>query len=693
MMNGREGVVIRRNACQVCYCDCGMLTYIKDGKVIKVEGDRENPHNKGVLCAQGRSARQMLYNPNRLRYPMRRLSKEDDAEFKRITWDEAIGIIAEKLQEVKKKYGSQTLAFVKGPVRPMIDQTFQRFAYAYGTPNYSGNWSYCVGPKMIGYTYTFGKTRHGTPFMPWSDFKNSKFILLLGTNPAITFIHRHPRIMSDILDAKEKGAKLAVVDPRFTETASKADFYLPIKPGTDAALILAMIQIIISEGLHDAEFVEKYTVGFDRLTEHVKKYSPEYAEEVTGIPAESIVELSRLFASTKPACLDRREGVLHHTNSTHTLRAMAILLAITGNVDTLGGLQFNPGNKYGSVTRKERLGDKKSIWAERYPLAEDATAVFADAILTGEPYPIKAMIVAIANPIQEYPNTTKVKEALRNLDFLVVHELFMTETAKMADIVLPASTFFEKTELCKTQNLALSKYFQVSHKVMEPLYESLPEWKFICLLAKKMGLEGFDFGSEEEIIDEILKPAGVKVADLGESGVYSKPFEVGALRRDGFNTSSGKIEIFSEQLRALNYDPLPSYVEPLETKMSKPDAAKKYPFTLITGSKTSVFHHSQQRNYTWLREYVPDPVVEINERTASRLNIREGERVIVEGLRGETTLIAKLTTGIREDVVSVTHGWEGEANINYLTDDRQLDPIAAMPAFRTILCNVRKAEG
>jgi anaerobic selenocysteine-containing dehydrogenase len=319
--------------------------------------------------------------------------------------------------------------------------------------------------------------------------------------------------------------------------------------------------------------------------------------------------------------------------------------------------------------------------------------VFADAILTGEPYPIKAMIVAIANPIQEYPNTTKVKEALRNLDFLVVHELFMTETAKMADIVLPASTFFEKTELCKTQNLALSKYFQVSHKVMEPLYESLPEWKFICLLAKKMGLEGFDFGSEEEIIDEILKPVGVKVADLGESGVYSKPFEVGALRRDGFNTSSGKIEIFSEQLRALNYDPLPSYVEPLETKMSKPDAAKKYPFTLITGSKTSVFHHSQQRNYTWLREYVPDPVVEINERTASRLNIREGERVIVEGLRGETTLIAKLTTGIREDVVSVTHGWEGEANINYLTDDRQLDPIAAMPAFRTILCNVRKAEG
>ncbi len=259
----------------------------------------------------------------------------------------------------------------------------------------------------------------------------------------------------------------------------------------------------------------RYTVGFERLVEHVQRYTPEYAEDITGIPAERIIEVAGSFASTKPACLDRREGVLHHTNSTHTLRAMAILLAITGNIDKPGALLFNPGNKLGNITRKERLDDKKPIWAERFPLVEDATAIFADAILTGKPYPIKAMMVSIANPIQEYPNTTKVKKALDKLDFLVVHELFMTETAKMADIVLPASTFFEKTELCKTQNLALTKYFQVSHKVMEPLYESLPEWKFICLLAKRMGLDGFDYGSEEEIIDEIIKPVGVRASISG----------------------------------------------------------------------------------------------------------------------------------------------------------------------------------
>ncbi|MCX6649178.1 MAG: molybdopterin-dependent oxidoreductase [Candidatus Bathyarchaeota archaeon] len=690
-MQEKEGVTIRRNVCQVCYCDCGMLTYMKGGRVIKVEGDPDNPHNRGVLCAQGRSARQMLYNPDRLRYPMKRVGKRGGGEWERITWDEALDTIAGKLLEVKKKYGPEALAFVKGPTRQMIEQVFQRFCYAYGTPNYSGNWSYCVGPKMIGYTYTYGKTPQGIPYMPWSDFKNSKYIMLFGTNPALSFIHRYPRIMSDILDAKEAGAKLVVVDPRFTETASKADIYVPIKPGTDAALLLAMIRTIINEELHDDGFVKKYTIGFERLREHVQRYTPEYAEEITGVPAWRIVEIARQFAAAKPACLDRREGVLHHTNSTHTLRAMAILLAITGNIDKPGTLLFNPGNKLGNITRKERL-KSKPIWAERFPLVEDATAIFAEAILTGKPHLIKAMMCTIANPIQEYPNTTKVREALDSLDLLVVDDLFMTETAKLADIVLPASTFFEKAELCKTQSLALTKYFQVSHKIMEPLFESLPDWKYICLLAKRMGLDGFDYADEDEIIDEIIKPLGVKVSDLGDSGVYSVPFEVGLLRRNGFNTPSGKIELYSEQMTKLGYDPLPSYVEPPETVKSRPDAAEKYPFTLITGSKTAVYHHSQQRNYTWLREYVPDPVAEINERTAARLGIREGDVVVVEGLRGEATMKAKLTNGILEDVVSVTHGWEGKANINYLTDDTQLDPIAAMPAFRTILCNVRRAE-
>ena len=690
-MQGKEGVTIRRNVCQVCYCDCGMLTYMREGKVIKVEGHPDNPHNRGALCAQGRSARQMLYNPDRLKYPLKRVDERGSGKWERITWDEALDTIAEKLLEVKGKYGPEALAFVKGPTRQMIEQIFQRFCYAYGTPNYSGNWSYCVGPKIIGYTYTYGKTPQGPPYMPWSDFRNSKYIMLFGTNPALSFIHRYPRIMSDILDAKEAGAKLVVVDPRFTETASKADTYLPIIPGTDAALLLAMIRTIISEGLHDVEFVEKYTIGFERLMEHVQKYTPEYAEEITGIPNERIVEVARQFATAKPACLDRREGVLHHANSTHTLRAMAILLAITGNIDKPGALLFNPGVKLANITRKERL-KARPIWAERFPLVEDATAIFAEAILTGKPHPIRAMMCTIANPIQEYPNTTKVREALASLDFLVVDDLFMTETAKMADIALPASTFFEKTELCKTQNLALTKYFQVSHSVMEPLFESLPDWKYICLLAKKMGLNGFDYADEDEIIDEIIKPMGVRVTDLGESGVYSRPFEIGLLRKNGFNTPSGKIELYSSQLEKLGYDPLPSYVEPPETKASRPDVAKKYPFTLITGSKTAFYHHSQQRNYSWLRSYVPEPIVEINSKTASRLSIGEGDLVIVEGLRGEAKLKAKLTTGIREDVVSVTHGWEGESNINYLTDDTQLDPIAAMPAFRTILCNIRRAE-
>lgn len=688
-----ENVRVIQNACQVCYCDCGMLVYERDGEIIKVEGDPENIHNRGVLCAQGRAARQVVYAPDRIKTPLMKVKADGETSWEEITWDEALDTIAGKLKVIKEEHGPESFVITKGPMRPLQEGILGRLAYSYGTPNVTGNWAYCVGSKVLGYKYTFGPAWRGDSWMPWSDFRNSKAILLFGTNPAVSFIHRYPRIMGDILDAKRDGAKLIVVDPRFTETASKADIYVPIKPGTDAAMVLAMINVIISENLYDKEYVEKHTVGFEELKEHVKSYTPEYAEGITGVPAETILEVARIFGSTRPASLDRREGVIHHTNSTHTNRAMAILLAITGNADVKGGLLFNPSVPLASINKKERLGDVKAIWSEDYPLTVDGTGLVADAILTEKPYPVKAMMVVGANPVQQYPNTNKVKKALEKLDMLVVIDLFMTETAKMADIVLPASTFFEKEEICHSIHLALNKFLQVSKRVIEPMYDTKPEWWMFCQLGKRLGLEGFEFESEDEIIELLLEPMGIKRSDLPESGVYSEPIEVGKLLSGGFNTASGKIELYSKPLEELGYEPLPSYVEPLETAKSRPDLAGEYPLTLITGSKLAVYHHSQQRNVPWLREHAPDPLVEINTETAKSLGIEDGDRVIVKTIRGEAEFNAYVTLGIHRDVVSITHGWGGKANVNYLTDDKQVDPVSVAPGLRTLLCKVQRMEG
>lgn len=689
----KDNVRVIQNACQVCYCDCGMLVYEKDGKIIKVEGDPENIHNRGALCAQGRAARQLVYAPDRIKAPLRKVIKNGETAWEEITWDQAIDTIAEELKSIKEKFGPESFVITKGPMRPLQEGILTRLAYSYGTPNITGNWAYCVGSKVLGYKYTFGPAWRGDSWMPWSDFRNSKVILLFGTNPAVSFIHRYPRIMGDILDAQRDGAKLIVVDPRFTETASKADIFVSIKPGTDTALVLALINVIISEDLYDKEYVEKHTIGFDKLKEHVQVYTPEYAEEITGIPIDTILEIARLFSSTKPASLDRREGVIHHTNSMHTNRAMAILIAITGNADVKGGLLFNPSVHLANITMKERLGETQAIWAEDYPLAVDGTGLVADTILTEEPYPVKAMMVVGANPIQQYPNTNKVRKALEKLDMLVVIDLFMTETAEMADLVLPASTFFEKEEICHSIHLALNKFLQVSKRVIDPMYNTRPEWWMFCQLAQRLGLEGFDFETGDEIIELLLEPMNLKRSDLPANGVYSEPFEIGRLLSSGFNTASGKIELYSKPLKELGYDPLPRYVEPMETAISRPDLAKEYQLTLITGSKLAVYHHSQQRNIPWLREHAPDPLVEINIETAKKLGIEDGIMVRVVTTRGEAEFKAKLTLGIHKDVVSITHGWGGKANVNYLTDDKQVDPVSLAPGVRSLLCRVERTEG
>jgi anaerobic selenocysteine-containing dehydrogenase len=659
--------------CQICRAECGMIAYLEDGRVVNVEGDPDDQWSRGKLCVKGRNALQILYAEDRLRYPLLRMERAE--RFQPASWGEAIDFIADKMEAIKEEHSPQALAFYQGTTARILDEmVLRRLATLYGTPNVTGTWSVCVGPKILAYNNTFGR-----PPMPWCDLKNSKYIILWGANPPVTHLHRYHGISADIMTARKQGAKLAVIDPRLTPIAARADAYLQIKPGTDLALALSMIHHIIKSKLYDEDFVTGHTVGFEELAEHITPYSPRWAERVTDIPVESIEEVATGFALTKPASLERREGVQHSRNATQTLRAIAILLAITGNIDVQGGLMLTPYRRLKSLPVPEELPRPLgSFWRDQFPLARDASAYLPEAILSEEPYPIRGLIVTEGNTLSCFPNTGKVKRALGKLDLLVVHELFMNDTTELADVVLPACTFFEKGEI-SVQSLRLDYPVRTRLPVIEPLHEALPEWKFFSLLGRRLGYdEFFPVANDKKLIQTVLKTA----AWTGDEPAV--PTTPGQVLKKGFTTPTGKIELFSRALQEQGYDPLPS------APLNWPDDAA-YPFYLISGARVPHFYHSQHRNIPILRKAHPEPLAEISQALAAEIGVADGEDVKIETRVGTSLFKVKISTDMHPRTVSIPHGWAGAHNANWLIDDLAYDPLAATPCYRDMRCRMEKA--
>jgi len=658
--------------CQICRAECGMIADLKDGRVVTVEGDPEDQWSRGKLCVKGRNSPRIMYAKDRLRYPLLRSRRA--GEFQRASWEEAIDFIATRIEATKERYGAQALVFYKGTTARVLDgMVLRRLAKLYGTPNVTGTWSVCVGPKIVAYGNTFGR-----PLMPWCDLKNARYIILWGANPPVTHFHRHLGISADIMAARKKGAKLVVVDPRRTPMAAKADSYLQIRPGTDLALALGMIHHIILNDLHDEDFVAAHTTGFDELAKHITPYTPQWAERITDIPADSIKQVAEGFALSKPASLERRQGVQHSAKATQTLRAMAILMAITGNVDVKGGLMLTPSRPLRSLPVPHELPRlSRSFWHDRFPLARDASALLPEAILNEKPYPLRGLIVIEGNPLSCFPNTRKVRRALAKLDLVVVHDLFMNDTAQLADVVLPACTFLEKGEI-GVQSLRQDHPVRTRLPVVEPLGEALPEWKFLCLLGRKLGYgEYFPFTGDRELIDAVLERAGWTGH---EAAVATTP---GRVLETGFTTASGKIELYSRPLQEQGHDPLPT------APMDWPDDIA-YPHYLITGARVPHFYHSQHRNIPTLRKAYPLPLAELSQAQASEIGVAHGEEVRIKTRVGAAVFKAKVTEAIHPGTVSIPHGWAGEHNANWLIDDLSCDPVAAAPPYRDMGCLVEK---
>jgi len=671
--------------CTLCYHSCGTKVTVEDGVAVKIEGLESHPLNKGKLCPKGEAALENIYHPDRLKYPMKRVN----SRFERITWDQALTEISEKLLRLKKEFGPEVLGVFSGSIGvenlEMVGLT-QRFKAAFGSPNFFSVESICYRMRIRTRQITFGK-------YPTEELDSNLYILW-GHNPDESDFPLKLAIEENL----KKGAKIVVIDPKRIPLADQAEMYLRIRPGTDGALGLAMIHVIINEKLYDMDFVEKYTYGFDQLVTHIQPFTPEWAEKITWVPAQEIRKLARLFAKTKGAGIYQGTNTQDQTaNGTQNSRIFSILQVITGNINIPGAWTISPRLKLGDVGMAV---EGKPLGADQYPLfyevwGRKSPYGVVTCVPENVPERIKAFLVIGGNPILSMPDSNAFKEAFKKLELLVVHDLFMTETGELAHYVLPACSHLEKWGLAYTYNVChCLPYLMLRKKAIEPLYESWSEWKFFTELAKRLGIgDKFPWKSEEELVAFELGPTGLSFKELLEEkpeGAFYQQKQYG-MKDAKFSTPSGKIEIYSEALKDVGFDPLPTYLEPRRSPVSSPELLKKYPLILSTGNRNLYYTHGQFRKINSLKRKSPEPKAEIGPKTALQYGVKDGDDIIIETHRGVARMKAHVDERVSEGVVLVPHGWPGESNANLLTDTECREPIMGYPDMKSLLCSIRKA--
>lgn len=695
-----------KSACRMCHGGCGAQVYVQDGKVIKIKGDPESPLNQGRMCIKGLASIEHLYSPNRLTHPLKRVGRRGEGKWKRISWDEALDAIAVKINEIKTEFGVESIAIGQGTGRHHYSHVV-RFAHALGTPNWcEPGAAQCFHPRGNVAAITYGDF----PVCDYYSDVNPGCILMWGQNSLVT--GPDGEILFRVRDSIKKGTQLIVVDPRETESAKASDLWLQIRPGTDDALALSMLHIIINEELYDKKFVQKWTVGFEQLKNRVQRHTPEWAEKITWIPADKIKEAARIFALTKPATLEWGVGLEHTPNCFQTVRAVALLPGITGNIDIPGGWIFGM-HALGNVDIfLDRLPDEiqdRRLGADKYEFLSGRNAgtpsahipSVMEAIQAGKPYPVKAFLIFGNNTLATYANTQQVYETLLKLDFLSVMDLYMTPTTQLADIVLPAASWLEVDEVMavpfRAGNVVLAQ------QKLTRIGESRQDEEVLVDLARKLNLE---VGTDpiESIYNDQLKSLGITFEELKTRGFVAVPMQYRKYEEGGFSTPSGKVELYSSILEEIGLDPLPEYHEPPESPLSRPDLAKEFPFILTTGGRSICYFHSEYRQLPSLRKKHPEPYVDIHPETARKLDIKEQDWVWIETLRGKIQQKARLTTGIHPQVINVELGWwfpeepgpdHGiwKSNANVLTSNAPpYDPAMGTYQLRALLCNVYPVE-
>lgn len=715
---------------------CGMKLHIKDGKLVKVEGDPEHPISQGRLCVRCLTLPEYVHHPDRIIYPMKR-APEDRGKDKwvQITWDEAMDIIVEKVNGFKENYGAESIIVFGGTGRQACLYYYPLGFSSLQTPNVCyplSGWS-CYGPRCAITDYILGA---GYPEIDFAGhypdrydnpaYKVPEYIVLWGkmplmSNPDGFFGH-------SLIDMMKRGTKIISVDPRLNWLGSRAAYWLQLRPGSDTALALGLLNVIINEKLYDEKFVEEWCYGFEELTERVQQYPVDKVAEITEVPAEKIIEVARAIATSKPTAIQWGLAIDENPNGVQLGHAILSLIAITGNLDVPGGITLGPPaallGKWRVETRSQLTEElwEKRIGAEEWPALSTALATThpdetLDTLETGKPYKLRMGWFNSSNFITPTNSAAPQRwyEALKSLEFNVVQDCFMTPTAMaFGDVFLPVSSFAEHDGVVLThfgRNAifagAINKAFSVG--------ECKSDIEVCMELGKRLNPDNWPWETAADFFTDQLKPElGFDFEQFREMGVYQPGFtyrkhEKGLLRADGepgFNTVTGKVELMSTLFEEWDEDPLPYHQEPPYSPISTPELAKEYPLILTTGARTFTSFHSEHRQIPSLRAMTPDPIMEIHPETAAELGIREGDWVYMENQFGRAKERAHLMPAIKRNVVHATHGWwypekngeepnlygVWESNINTLIPHKHIGKLGFGAPFKSILCKVYKAE-
>ncbi|MBN2550698.1 MAG: molybdopterin-dependent oxidoreductase [Anaerolineales bacterium] len=674
--------------CEMCVWRCGLIAKVRDGRVVKLDGNPQNPHSRGRLCTRGQSGLMNTYDPDRVLTPLIRVGKRGEGKFRKASWDEALDLTASKMLEIKQKYGPEAMIF--SSTHNLSQVQFENLLYAYGSPNYGTQRSLCFNAMITAFLLTYGVEE------PARFYDNVEFILLVGRNlmEAISTSET-----GELAEALDRGAKLVYLDPRFTKTAAKASEWIPIRPGTDSAFLLAMIHVIVTNDLADCDFVKQYTVGCDGIVDAMSTYTPEWAEGVTGVPAATIERIAREYAGAKHNALAHPGWrTSNFVNSFQTERAIATLNALSGNVLTPGGclsmditaegsgLGVPPQPPYPRISALRLDG---APW--KYPLVPLKLGVFQelrDAILTGKPYQAHGWFISRQNPIMSLPDRAKTLQAFGKMGFIATVDIIMNDTAWFSDVVLPEASYLERYDPL----LPMGDKVFIRQPVIQPQGEAKSALWIYKQLGERLGLgDYFQYADEEDYIRQQLVPIGASLEELKAKGYAEMPPH----EDDGeivFNTPSGKIEIYSETLANAGFAPWPTWEEP-----PRPEPGQFY---LLTGKVAQATQFATQNNQL-LHKYSDEPRLWMNADIATGLNLVEGDWLEVSSQVGKIHIRLHATQAIRPDCVYMTPGYGhlskglttafGVGASDSVLHVTYTDPISGGQALTQTFVSVRKA--
>ncbi|WP_165062336.1 molybdopterin-dependent oxidoreductase [Adlercreutzia sp. ZJ154] len=713
---------------------CGVRLFVKDGKLVKVEGDPDHPVTKGRLCPRCLTLPEYLNHPDRILYPMKR-NREDRGKdaWKRISWDEALDLITDEVVRARETYGAESIVEFTGTGRQAVMYCMMFANGILGTPNvcYSQSGYSCYGPRTVATAYVMGvgypEIDNACRFPDTYDhpgWQRPNYIILWGkapleSNPDGFFGH-------SIIDLMKRGTKIISIDPRINWIGTKAEYHLQLRPGTDAALAMAMLNVIIGEDLYDHDFVENWTYGFDELAERVKDATPEWAEEITWVKADKIREVARIYAKNTPSSIAWGLAIDQNKNGVQAGHAIMALMVITGNFDVPGGISVgmrdNNLEPLQSLNRWEILPDEtrnKMIGKQEYPaltnvLGQCQPDLVLDALETGDPYQLHVGFFESSNLLTPTAcaQPKRWRDALRKLDFIFALDTFMNPTIMAcADVVLPLASYAEGDGVVLTHYGLNVSFVGPINKALS-MGECKSEIEVMLDLAKRLNPDEWSWKTPEEVLN--AKLGGLTFEKLREMGVYQpqveyKKHEKGLIRPDGqpgVNTPTGKIELYSTVFESFGEDPLPYYTEPPYSPVSQPELAKEFPLILTTGARTFASFHSEHRQVPSLRRLVPDPIVEINPETADEYGIKEGDWVLIKNMFGEAREKAHLTPLINKNVVHAQHGWwypeedpeepnlfgNWKSNVNSLMPHKQIGHLGFGSNYKSTICSIELAD-